>query len=86
MLHVFVATIAPGRDPDKLLTEETQQETQAQVMTPDEAAAVGFKGIAAPRAPPRWPGLPPSPRATPAGSTALEANPGVTSYKVSEIE
>jgi hypothetical protein len=85
MLHVFVATIAPGRDPDNLLTAETQQETQAQVMTPDEAAAVGFKGIVVPEGhevrviavaarDARW------------IHRALEANPGVTSYKVSEIE
>jgi hypothetical protein len=85
MLHVFVATIAPGRDPDKLLSEETQQETQAQIMTPDEAAAVGFTGIAVPEGhdvrviavaarDARW------------IHRALEANPAVTSYKVSEIE
>lgn len=85
MLHVFVATIAPGRDPNSLLSEETLQETQAQVMTPEEAAAVGFTGVVVPEGrevrviavaarDARW------------IHRALEANTGVTSYKVSEIE
>ena len=45
MLHVFVATIAPGHDPESIFSEETLQETQAQVMTPAEASAVGLSGV-----------------------------------------
>ncbi len=85
MLNVFIVTIAPGHDPDKLLSEETQRETMAQVMTPDEARAVGFAGVpeaaegqvrlvAVAARDARW------------IHRALESNPGVTSYKVKEIE
>ena len=42
MLAVFEVHLAPGSDPDTLLTPEIIQETQAQVMTPAEANAVGF--------------------------------------------
>lgn len=84
MLNVFVVQIAPGHDPDKLLSEETVKETMAQVMTPDEARAVGFAGVpesaggevrlvAVAARDARW------------VQRALEANPGVTSYKVSEV-
>jgi hypothetical protein len=85
MLHVFVATIAPGRDADALLSEEILRETQAQVMTPEEAAAVGFTGVVVPEGrqvrviavaarDARW------------IHRALEANPAVTSYRVREVE
>jgi hypothetical protein len=85
MLNVFVATIAPGHDPDSIFSAETLQETQAQVMTPEEASAVGFTGVVAPEGrevrviavaarDARW------------IHRALDASPAVTSYKVSEIE
>ncbi len=44
MLVVFEVYVAPGHDPDALLSEEVLQETQAQVMTLAEAAAIGFQG------------------------------------------
>lgn len=47
MLVVFEVYFAPGSDPDSLLTEETQRETQAQLMTPEDAAKVGFTGMTA---------------------------------------
>ncbi|HEY4122891.1 MAG TPA: hypothetical protein VGM56_33735 [Byssovorax sp.] len=47
MLSVFEVHLAPGSDPDTLLTPEIVQETQAQIMTPAEANAVGFAGIPA---------------------------------------
>ena len=46
MLVVFEVYFAPGSDPDSVLTEETLRETQAQVMTPEDAAKVGFSGLA----------------------------------------
>lgn len=85
MLNVFVVNIAPGHSPDNLLSEETIQETQAQVMTPSEARAVGFSGlpegvdegtvrvIAVAARDARW------------IHRALEANPNVTTYKVAEV-
>jgi hypothetical protein len=47
MLVVFEVFFAPGADPDSLLSEETLRETQAQVMTPEDAAKVGFTGMSA---------------------------------------
>lgn len=44
MLIVFEVVVAAGEDPDALLSEEVLRETQAQVMTIAEAAAVGFSG------------------------------------------
>lgn len=45
MLVLFEVFVAPGQDPDQLLSEEVLMETQAQVMTIDEASAVGFSGM-----------------------------------------
>jgi hypothetical protein len=45
MLTVFEVYLAAGADPNGLLSDETRRETQAQVMTADEAAQVGFSGI-----------------------------------------
>ena len=84
MLSIFVATIAPGHDPNQLLSKETLEETQAQVMTAAEAQAVGITGVAVPQGrevrliavaqrDARW------------VQRALEANPAVTSYKVTEV-
>jgi hypothetical protein len=42
MLTVYEVIVAPGHDPDALLSEEVLRETQAQVMTLDEARALGF--------------------------------------------
>lgn len=42
MMHIFECHLVAGSDPSTLLSEETLRETQAQVMTPDEARAVGF--------------------------------------------
>lgn len=44
---VFEVHVAPGSDPSRLLSEETKRETQAQVMTYDEASKVGFNGLPA---------------------------------------
>lgn len=85
MLHVFEVYVAAGFDPDEILSQETREETGAQVMTLGEARAVGFTGIPDP----------------PAGRTVrliavnqrdgqfvhrkLEASAAVTSYKVHEV-
>jgi hypothetical protein len=45
MLTVFEVLVAPSRDADSLLSAEVLEETMAQVMTPAEAAAVGFSGL-----------------------------------------
>lgn len=45
MLTVFEVILRSATDPETLLSEETKRETLAQVMTPAEAEAVGFKGF-----------------------------------------
>ena len=85
MLHVFEVYVAPGFNPDEILSRETIEETAAQVMSLAEARAVGFSGIPDP----------------PPGRTIrvvavnqrdaqwihrkLESNHAVTSYKVHEV-
>ena len=86
MLHVFEVFVAPGHDPDALLSEETLAETQAQVMTPDEAAAVGFSGIQ-PDAKGREVRLiAVAQRDSQWVQRKLEANEAVTSFKVHEVD
>lgn len=43
---VFAVKLAPGTSPDGILSEEVLRETMAQVMTVEEALAVGFSGFA----------------------------------------
>ena len=45
MMVVFEVHLRPGSDTTRLLSDETMQSTQAQIMTPAEAKAVGFQGI-----------------------------------------
>jgi len=45
MLTVFEIHIAPGESADGLLSPEVIKETNAQVMTVDQAKAVGFGGL-----------------------------------------
>lgn len=45
MLVVFEVYVAPGADPDNLLSAEILRSTQAQVMTFDQARQVGFGGL-----------------------------------------
>lgn len=42
---LFQIFVAPGSDPGSLFTADTLRETQAQVMTVDEARKVGFQGV-----------------------------------------
>jgi hypothetical protein len=44
MLSIFEVHVAPGSDPDSLISDNVKKETQAQVMTRDEARKVGFNG------------------------------------------
>jgi hypothetical protein len=45
MLSVFEVHIAPGSDPDSILSDGVKKDTQAQVMTFAEARKVGFQGL-----------------------------------------
>jgi hypothetical protein len=86
MLIVFEVLVARGHDPDALLSEEALADTQAQVMTIDEAKAVGFSG-----AEPDPKGrevrlIAVAPRDAQYVQRRLEANDGVQSFKVHEVE
>ena len=45
MMVVFEVFVAPGADPETLLSAETVRETKAQVMTVEDARKVGFAGL-----------------------------------------
>jgi hypothetical protein len=45
MIIVFEVHLDPNRGSDQFLSDETLEETQAQVMTAAEASAVGFTGV-----------------------------------------
>lgn len=86
MLVLFEVVVAPGQDPDALLSPEVLAETQAQVMTLDQAGKVGLSGMS------------PDPKGrelrfiavTPADAQfvqrRLEANDAVQSFRVHEVE
>lgn len=86
MRHVFEVFVAPGYDPDALLGEETLAETQAQVMTLDEAAAVGFSGIQADPKGREVRLIAVAQRDSQWVQRKLEANEAVTSFKVHEVD
>lgn len=45
MMVVFEVFMAPGADPETLLSAETLRDTKAQIMTVDDARKVGFGGL-----------------------------------------
>ena len=45
MMVLFEVFLSPGADPSTLLSQEILRETNAQVMTMDEARKVGFMGL-----------------------------------------
>lgn len=45
MMVVFEVFVAPGSDPNALVSKGTLEETKAQVMTLAEAKSVGFQGL-----------------------------------------
>jgi hypothetical protein len=84
MLVLFVVHLAPGADASTLLTEQTLIDTQAQVMTADEARKAGFDGL------PQE--LPPNVRLIAAHDrdrrrivNGLEASPAASSFSVHEV-
>jgi hypothetical protein len=85
MLVVFEVAVTPGHDPDALLSDEVLAETQAQVMSLDQAAAVGFTGA---RPDPKGRDLrliAVAPRDVQFVQRRLEANDAVASFRVHEV-
>jgi len=86
MLIIYEVLVARGHDPDALLSAEALADTQAQVMTIEEAKAVGFSG-----AQPDPKGreirlIAVAPRDAQYVQRRLEANDGVQSFRVHEVE
>lgn len=85
MMIVFEVHIAPGSEAVPLLTPETLRETQAQLMTLDEARQVGFGGL-----PPPPPGvevrlIAVAQRDARWIQSRLDSNEAVAGYKVHEV-
>jgi len=86
MLTMFEVIVSPGSDADTLLSEEVLRETQAQVMTLDQARAVGFS-----RARPDPKGrelrfIAVGPRDVQFVQRRLEANDAVLGFRTHEVD
>lgn len=85
MMHIFECHLVAGSDPSTLLSDETLRETQAQMMTPEEARAVGFDKIAEPKDGAQLRLVAVAARDTQWIHRVMERSPIVTSYKVHEV-
>ena len=85
MMHIFECHLVAGSDPSTLLSEETLRETQAQVMTPDEARAVGFGRFGSPKDGGEVRLVAVAQRDAQWIHRVMERSPIVTSYKVHEV-
>ena len=85
MMVVFVVLVAPGANPETLLTKETLSETKAQVMTVEDARNVGIEGlpdygdkvvrlIAVAKPDAQW------------SQRALEANDAVAGFSINDVD
>lgn len=86
MLIVFEVIVAPAHDADALLSKEALEDTQAQVMTIEEAKAVGFQGA---RPDPKGREIriiAVSPRDEQYVQRRLEANEAVLSFRRHEVD
>lgn len=85
MLVVFEVIVARGHDPDALLSDEVLRETAAQVMTLDEARAVGFSGATADAQGRELRLIAVAPRDARFVQSRLEGNAAVQSFRPHEI-
>jgi hypothetical protein len=85
MMHIFECHLVAGSDPSTLLSEETLRETQAQVMTPEEALAVGFGRFSPPKDGGEVRLVAVALRDAQWIHRVMERSPLVTSYKVHEV-
>ncbi|MBW2529171.1 MAG: hypothetical protein JRI23_33655 [Deltaproteobacteria bacterium] len=87
MLCLFEVFVVPGpRATDPLLSEEIMEHTQAQVMTPEQAEAVGFHGIPEDPEGRKRVFIAVSPRDARLVHTRLEASAAVGAFKMHEVE
>lgn len=86
MLVLFEVIVVNGHDPEALLSKEALEDTQAQVMTLDEAKAVGFSGAQPDPKGRQVRLIAVAPRDAQYVQRRLEANDGVQSFQVHELE
>lgn len=87
MLHLFEVFLVSGpHAADPLLSDEIMEHTQAQVMTPEEAEAVGFHGIPADPEGRKRVFIAVSPRDSRLVHTRLEASAAVGAFRMHEVE
>jgi hypothetical protein len=86
MLIVIEALVSPGYDPDKIITEETRRDTQAQVMTIPEAEKIGFTGLRPDPQGRETRLVVIAPRDSQRIQRQLEANEAVSSFRVHEVD
>jgi len=87
MMVIFEVFLAPGADIGGLLSEEQQRETQAQIMTLDEAQKVGFKGFSEPADKDKEVRLiAVSKRDAPWIHRSLESSDAVASFRVHDVD
>jgi hypothetical protein len=85
MMHIFECHLVAGSDPSTLLSDEALRETQAQVMTADEARAVGFGKFGEPKDGGEVRLVAVAARDSQWIHRVMERSPIVTSYKVHEV-
>ncbi len=83
-MMLFVAHLTPGSDPSTILSAETVEDTGAQVMTPEQAKAVGFGGL--PELPPNVALIVSRLRDKNRILNSLEASPAVAKFSVHEVD
>jgi hypothetical protein len=86
MLTVFEVVVVPGNDPDALLSAEALADTQAQVMTVEEARAVGFSGVQPDGKGRELRLIAVAPRDAQFVQRRLEASDAVQSFRVHEVD
>jgi hypothetical protein len=86
MLTLFEVLVAAAHDADSLLSAEVLQETGAQVMTLDQAAALGFSGMQPDSQGREVRLIAVSPRDAQFVQRRLEANDAVLSFRKHEVE
>ena len=86
MLTLFEVYLTDETDPDALLSEEVIRETNAQVMTPEHAAKVGFGGLPAPALPGKRIFIAVIARDAPFIQRRLEGHAGATNFKIHHVD
>jgi hypothetical protein len=85
MMAVFEVYLARGKSGDDLLSAEVLRETQAQIMTVEEAEKVGFQGIQPVEGAGEIRLIAVTSRDAPWVHRSLEQNEAVASFRVHEV-